>query len=146
MIQLKTTCLALSLLLLTAATSAHATQIKVFKSPYCGCCTAWSEHLRQNGFKVEEILQDDMAAVKRLLGVPTQLESCHTAIVDGYVIEGHVPANDIKRLLEERPKQAKGLSVPNMPIGSPGMEQGEHKDKYDTILFGSQGTKTFASH
>ncbi|SCA57000.1 conserved exported hypothetical protein [Candidatus Terasakiella magnetica] len=137
----------LALLLFSAPSHAgQGAEIKVFKSPYCSCCTAWSEHLRENGFDVSEIKRDDMEAVKRQLGVPQQLESCHTALIDGYVIEGHVPADDIKRLIKERPKGAKGLSVPGMPIGSPGMEQGNHKDKYTTIIFGPEGMGAFARH
>ncbi len=138
---------ALSLALLFTFTlgHAHATEVTVYKSPWCGCCTAWSEHLRENGFTVKEIKREDMDSVKRDLGVPERLESCHTATVEGYVIEGHVPASDIRRLLKEKPN-AKGLSVPGMPIGSPGMEQGDQKDRYTTVIFGDEGLGAFARH
>lgn len=119
--------------------------VTVYKSPYCGCCTAWSTHLRESGFRVKEIKHDDMDSIKRMLGVPQPLESCHTAMVDGYVIEGHVPASDIKRLLAERPK-SRGLSTPGMPIGSPGMEQGDHKEPYAVIQFGQGEMTVFSRH
>jgi len=126
--------------------SAHASEeVTVYKSPYCGCCTAWSEHMRDNGFTVTEIKREDMGAIKKQLGVPAQLESCHTAMVDGYVLEGHVPADDVKRLLAERP-DAHGLSVPGMPMGSPGMEQDGMKDPYTTILFDKGNMSAFARH
>ena len=119
MTYLKTLAIALAVIFFSPLNTAHASsEITVYKSPYCGCCTAWSEHLRENGFKITEIKREDMDTVKRDLGVPERLESCHTAMVDGYVIEGHVPANDIKRLLDEKPK-AKGLSVPACPSGLP---------------------------
>jgi len=146
MTYLKTLAIALAVIFFSPLSTAHASsEITVYKSPYCGCCTAWSEHLRENGFKVTEIKREDMDTVKRDLGVPERLESCHTAMVDGYVIEGHVPAGDIKRLLEEKPK-AKGLSVPGMPIGSPGMEQGDQKDRYVTIIFDDDNMSAFARH
>lgn len=88
---------------------------------------------------------DDLSPVKTRLGVPQELQSCHTAEIDGYVIEGHVPAADIERLLEERP-DATGIAVPGMPVGSPGMEYGERKDPYDVILFGGDEQKVYASH
>ncbi len=135
----------LATLLFSPMAHADNPKVTVYKSPYCGCCTAWSEHLRDNGFDVTEIKREDMTSVKTKLGVPAQLESCHTAMVDGYVIEGHVPADDIKRLLKERP-DAHGLSVPGMPIGSPGMEQGDHKDRYTTVIFGKEGMGAFARH
>jgi hypothetical protein len=93
----------------------------VHKSPTCGCCGLWVEHMQQAGFSVEVIETEDLAPVKERLGVPYGKGSCHTAEVDGYVIEGHVPAEDIRRLLAERPK-ARGLVLPGMPLGSPGME------------------------
>jgi len=135
----------LTAFVLSPLAHADTNEITVFKSPYCGCCTAWSQHLRENGFDVTEIKRDDMDAIKRQLGVPQKMESCHTARIDGYVIEGHVPASDIKRLLSERPK-AIGLSAPGMPIGSPGMEQGDHKERYSTILFDKDSYKAFSHH
>lgn len=144
MAYIKTFFVSLTLLFLTGL--AQAAEITVYKSPYCGCCTAWSEHLRENGFDVTEIKHEDMDSIKRQLGVPERLESCHTAMVDGYIIEGHVPAGDIKKILKEKPKGAKGLSVPGMPIGSPGMEQGNQKDPYVTVIFGENGMGAYARH
>ena len=110
--------------------------VTVYKSPTCGCCSMWVEHLEASGFEVESIARTDMGAVKDSLGVPSHLSSCHTGVVDGYVVEGHVPAEQIKRLLDERP-DALGLSVPGMPIGSPGMEVGDQRDPYDVVLIGT---------
>ena len=111
--------------------------ITVYKSPTCGCCNKWISHLEDNGFKVEAINQSDMNSVKTDAGIPRQLASCHTAKVGGYLIEGHVPATDIKRLLKERPAVA-GLTVPGMPMGSPGME-GHRQDNYDVLTFTRTG-------
>jgi hypothetical protein len=113
----------------------------VYKSPTCGCCGKWVEHMREAGFKVETTDVEDVAAVKKKFGLPAGLGSCHTAIVDGYVVEGHVPAEEVKRLLEERPEVA-GLAVPGMPIGSPGMEQGDRVDSYEILTFDSEGRTT----
>lgn len=101
-------------------------------------------HLREHGFEVRTIDSKDLAAVKASLNVPGELTSCHTALVGGYVIEGHVPAADVQRLLRERPAVA-GLAVPGMPEGSPGME-GARRDPYDVIAFGKTGTRIFASY
>jgi hypothetical protein len=106
-------------LLGASAAMAQATVVEVFKSPYCGCCGKWVEHLRQNGFEVKAHDVEDVPAVRQKLGMPDRLGSCHTAKIGGYVVEGHVPAADIQRLLKEKPK-ALGLSVPSMPPGSPG--------------------------
>lgn len=120
--------------------------VTVYKHPQCGCCNKWIKHLEENGFVVQPRLELKQAERQTALGVPTALRACHTAIVDGYVVEGHVPANDIKRLLRERPK-ARGLAVPGMPIGSPGMEQGVRVDPYDVLLFDESGkATTFAHH
>lgn len=108
-------------LLGASAAMAQVTAVEVFKSPYCGCCGKWVEHLQQNGFKVNAHDVEDVPAVRQKLGMPDRLGSCHTAKIGGYVVEGHVPAADIQRLLKEKPK-ALGLSVPSMPPGSPGME------------------------
>lgn len=112
--------------------------IDVYKSPTCGCCTKWIDHLKANGFAVRSHDTADVAQHKQRLGIPAEYGSCHTAQIGGYVIEGHVPARDIKRLLKEKP-QARGLTVPGMPVGSPGMEQGGHKDAYDVILLDKRG-------
>ncbi len=119
--------------------------ITVFKSPTCGCCTKWVSHLQDNGFKVKAINRSDMNGVKSDAGIPRKLASCHTAMVGGYIIEGHVPADDIKRLLKERPDVA-GLTVPGMPMGSPGME-GPRQDKYSVLTFTETGkTTVFERH
>ena len=109
------------------------------KSPYCGCCGGWSKYMEANGFKVTEKLHDNMNAVKSRLGLNNpNLYSCHTAEIDGYVFEGHIPAEDIKAFLDDPPKEAKGLTVPDMPIGSPGMEHGEERDSYTVYAFNGQ--------
>jgi hypothetical protein len=118
-------------------------KVLVSKDPSCGCCGAWAEHLRRAGFPVEVIETTNVNAVKRRLGVPADLTSCHTAEVQGYVIEGHVPASAVLRLLEEKP-QATGLAVPGMPIGSPGMEQGPPSayQRYNVLAFTRAGVTT----
>lgn len=119
--------------------------IEVWKSPDCGCCAEWVKHLQANGFKVK-VNDTGNNAVRARLGMPSKLGSCHTAQVGGYVIEGHVPAPDIKRLLAEKPA-ALGLAVPGMPIGSPGMEMGDRRDPYDVLLIGRDGgTRVFQPH
>ncbi|MGL4397354.1 MAG: DUF411 domain-containing protein [Hyphomicrobium sp.] len=115
--------------------------IRVSKQPKCGCCTKWVDHLQSNGFSATSVEVAGLDALKARLGVPKSLASCHTAEIDGYVIEGHVPAAAITRLLAERPK-AIGLAVPGMPVGSPGMEGGE-PEIYDVILFTRDGTQSF---
>lgn len=122
-----------------------AKEVVVYKNPSCGCCSKWADHLETSGFAVEVKTVNDMADVKERFGTPWQLESCHTALIDGYVIEGHVPAREITRLLAERP-EAMGLAVPGMPAGSPGME-GRYTDAYDVILFRSDGsTEVYARY
>jgi hypothetical protein len=120
-------------------------KLTVFKSPTCGCCQAWADHMKRASFSVEIVQAEDLSPIKARLGVPQVLEACHTATVDGYVIEGHVPAGDVKQLLRERPK-ATGLAVPGMPIGSPGMEQGNQREPFKTILFGETGYHVFGNH
>ena len=117
-----------------------STEVLVYKSPACGCCTLWAEHMEENGFTVETREVTDLTDMKRTSGVPQDLFSCHTAIVDGYVIEGHVPADLIRKLLEERP-EVLGLAVPGMPRGSPGME-GARKDPYQVLTFDREGKTT----
>jgi hypothetical protein len=117
----------------------------MFKSSACVCCGKWAKHLQESGFTVEEIETHDLVSVKRRYGVPPQFSTCHTAVVSGYVVEGHVPAPDIQRLLRERPP-ALGLVVPGMPLGSPGME-GVVSRAYDVLLFDAAGrTKVYAHH
>lgn len=118
---------------MTSAFAAEA-DVTVHKDPNCGCCSGWVDHLRAAGFSVDAQDTTDLARVKQQYGVPVELASCHTAIVGSYVIEGHVPALAIRRLLAERP-DAKGLAVPGMPVGSPGMEGGTPQP-YAVVLFG----------
>jgi hypothetical protein len=120
--------------------------VQVWRSPTCGCCHLWVQHLEEEGFDVEVNDVMDMATVKREHGVPGHLQSCHTALVDGYLVEGHVPAADMKRLLTERPEVA-GISVPGMPVGSPGMEQGDEREPYSVFAFQKDGSYgVFQSH
>ncbi len=114
--------------------SAGPVPITVYRNPSCSCCKAWVSHLKTNGFQVEDIVTPDVAAKKRELGLPAQLASCHTGVVNGYVVEGHVPADDVKRLLRLKPEIA-GLAVPGMPAGSPGMETSGPQDQFDVIAF-----------
>ncbi|MFC5302642.1 DUF411 domain-containing protein [Azospira restricta] len=127
------------------ALASPATPVEVYKSPYCGCCTEWVEHLRKNGFAVTTHDVDDVPAARKKLGMPERLGSCHTARIGNYVVEGHVPAADIQRLLKEKPK-ALGLAVPGMPPGSPGMES-PRPVPYQTLLVQPDGsTRVFAQH
>lgn len=112
--------------------------ITVYRSPSCGCCGKWIEHLEKHQFKVTDIKTEEINAVKRKYRVPPQLASCHTALVGGYVIEGHVPAGDIKELLKTKPAVA-GLSVPGMPVGTPGMEMGGKKEPFAVMSFDGKG-------
>lgn len=122
-----------------------AAEMVVYRSPACGCCTAWVEHMREAGFQVRVEDRTDLAPVKAEMGVPADLSSCHTARVGGYVIEGHVPADDVRRLLAEEP-DVKGLAVPGMPVGSPGME-GPNPEPYSVVAFdGEGGREVFARH
>lgn len=121
-------------------------KVVVTKDPNCGCCGGWVEHMKAAGFPVEVVTTPQVNRVKVHLGVPDDLASCHTAEVGGYVIEGHVPADAVKRLLAEKP-QGRGLAVPGMPVGSPGMEvEGMASDTYEVVLFGPAGQKTFARY
>lgn len=115
----------------------NAQQIAVYKSPTCGCCKKWINHLENNGFDVTAHDTNNVDAIKQEHGVAPHLASCHTALVNGYIIEGHVPADTIQRLLKEKPVAA-GLAVPGMPMGSPGME-GPRKDPYNVLLFNRSG-------
>ncbi|MEX2516630.1 MAG: DUF411 domain-containing protein [Gammaproteobacteria bacterium] len=108
--------------------------ITVYRSPHCDCCHKWIKHLERHDFVVEDKTTSELGMIKSRFGVPRNMASCHTAIIDGYVIEGHVPADDIKRLLLDRP-QITGLSVPQMPVGTPGMEVGDRKDDFAVIQF-----------
>ena len=129
-------------LVLTLATTAHAGPpvVVVEKSPTCGCCSGWVDHMRASGFEVEvrDVTPERLEMTKSVLGVAPEYQSCHTAVVDNYVIEGHVPAADVRRLLAERPS-AMGLAVPGMTIGSPGMEMDGEREPYDVLLL-NRGT------
>jgi hypothetical protein len=134
------------LALLATAGNAAAATLVVTKSATCGCCKHWVEHMKKAGFTVEVREVEDVTPTARRLGVPDSLRSCHTSEIGGYVLEGHVPAADVKRLLATKPKAA-GLSVPGMVMGSPGMEHGGHSQPYQVVLFDKSGkTKVFASH
>jgi len=135
----------LILLLLTAifplssfAAELVQTDIKVYRSPTCQCCHKWINHLEDNKFNVIDMLTNNMASVKDAVQLPNKMTSCHTAIIDGYIIEGHVPASDIRRLLAEKPDIA-GLSVPQMPVGTPGMEMDKRKDNFIVFQFKKEG-------
>ena len=119
--------------------------ITVYKDPNCGCCKNWVEHLIKHGYTVSTKDTRGMNEIKRTLGVPPKVEACHTGLVNGYLIEGHVPAADIDRLLKQKPRVA-GLAVPGMPMGSPGME-GPRTQHYEVLSFERNGkTRVFASH
>jgi hypothetical protein len=120
------------------ASAANAAQLTVHKSPYCGCCAKWIEHVEKHGFTVKVVETQDMASVKKRLGVPDGLASCHTTEAGGYFIEGHVPAADIQRLLAQKPRAA-GIAVPGMPLGAPGMEAGDQRQPYATMLVSKAG-------
>jgi len=113
-------------------------EITVYRSPSCGCCGQWISHIEKHGFEVKDIKTDDMETIKRQNNLPSELASCHTAIIDGYVMEGHIPADDIKRFLSQK-STMKGLAVPNMPIGSPGMESNNIKQPFAVLSFNNQG-------
>jgi hypothetical protein len=121
--------------------------VEVFKTPTCGCCSQWVEHLRQSGFTVRTTDLNDLTDIKKSRGVPEQVQSCHTAVVNGYVVEGHVPADDIHRMLKEKPAIA-GIAVGGMPLGSPGMDfPGTKAQAYNVMSFDKSGaTRVFAKH
>lgn len=128
----------------TKSTAAR-TAVTVYKTPACGCCGKWVEHMEANGFAATTTNLADLSEIKAKHGVPARLNSCHTSLVGGYVIEGHVPAADIRRLLKERPKIV-GLAAPGMPAGAPGMDV-PNSPAYDVLAFDKDGnTKVFASH
>lgn len=138
--------IALAAGLMMLATAAHAATLTVYKSASCGCCAKWVEHVQKHGFTVKTVNVDDIMAVKAKAGIPDKLASCHTTMVGGYVVEGHVPAADIKKLLASKPK-ARGIAVAGMPMGSPGMEHGDHREPFKTVLIKADGsTAVFASH
>ena len=130
----------------TAEEAVTDKEMTVYRSPTCSCCGKWIEHAKQNHFKINDIVSDDMSAIKQKYGVPEKLASCHTAVVDGYVIEGHVPAADIEKLLQTKPDVV-GIAAPGMPMGSPGMEMGSRQDDYDVMSFDKAGnSQVFSAH
>ena len=126
---------------------AGAKSVVVYKDPTCGCCTGWVGHLRRAGFSASVVEQSDLTAIRARYGVPEAALSCHTAVIDGYFVEGHVPAEDIDRLIRLKP-MARGLAVPGMPMGSPGMESPDgRREPYDVLLIMRDGSSsTFAHH
>jgi hypothetical protein len=134
---------------LTVRAQAALPLVEVYKSPTCGCCKQWIKHLEANGFKVKAIDVEETLSFRARFGMPDRYGSCHTALIGGYVVEGHVPGREIKRLLREKPG-AVGIAVPGMPIGSPGMDGPEYngvKDRYDVLLVGGQGAASvYASY
>ncbi|MBW8830778.1 MAG: DUF411 domain-containing protein [Burkholderiales bacterium] len=137
---------AAALVAIPAVAAAALPQVEVFKSPYCECCSAWVEHMRAAGFDVKVTIVNDTTAARKRLGIPDKFGSCHTATVGGYVLEGHVPAIEVKKLLAAKPA-AVGLAVPGMPPGSPGMEVGARQDPYHVFLIDKSGRETvFASY
>lgn len=139
---------ALPLASLARQAAAPRVLVEVWKDPNCGCCGDWVQHLQDHGFAVK-VNEGGNAAMRTRLGIPQRLGSCHTGLVGGYAVEGHVPAADIRRLLEEKP-QGVGLAVPGMPVGSPGMDgpaYGNRRDPYDVLLvLKDGGTRTFSSY
>jgi hypothetical protein len=129
------------------ACAAQAASFTMYRDANCGCCLAWAKHVEgSDEHNVKSVDHPDMALVKADNGVPGDLQSCHTAIVEGYVIEGHVPIADVERLLAERPAGVKGLAVAGMPMGSPGMEHGNHRQAFQVVAFGPEGRSVWASY
>ena len=138
----------LNILAITTAVASDGLvrDIVVYKNPECGCCTKWVKYLQDNNYNVTIEHTRDVLAVKKRLGVPEKLAACHTAVIDGYVIEGHITHRDIKRLLLFRP-DIKGIAVPGMPVGTPGMESGSTVQPYNVMSFDEQGTmEVFVEH
>ncbi|MGB4073892.1 DUF411 domain-containing protein [Pseudomonas sp.] len=125
------------------ANASEALTIDVHRDPHCGCCKAWISHLQDNGFKVNDHVEDNMSALKQRLGVPPRLASCHTGVIDGQFVEGHVPAADILKLRQQ--PDLLGAAVPGMPTGSPGMERGDIRDAYQVIDLDKQGKERVIS-
>lgn len=122
----------------TEAQAANLPEATVYRDPACTCCGGWIDHLKAKGFPVKNVPTADMMTFKQEHGVTDELASCHTAIINGYVVEGHVPSDDIKRLLAQKP-DIKGIAVPGMPVGTPGMEMGNKKDSFAVVAFDKQG-------
>jgi hypothetical protein len=130
-----------------AAAAEADSSFVMWRDPGCGCCLEWAKRMQTAfGRPLRIVAAPDMAAIKTARGVPVPLRSCHTALVAGYVIEGHVPPADIKRLIASRDRTVRGLAVPGMPMGSPGMEHGSHSEPYQVMAFGRGGQRVFANH
>jgi hypothetical protein len=131
--------------LVTMPSRAATETLEMYKTPWCGCCTVWADHMQEAGFTVNVTAIEDIEPLKVKAGVPADLASCHTAFIGGYVVEGHVPAKDIRRLLAEKP-QATGLAVPGMPMGSPGMETDGPIDSFEVVLFSPASRTVFSRY
>ncbi len=130
----------------TGVQAANLPAAIMYRDPNCTCCGGWMKHMQSQGFQVKNVPTADMISLKQQYGVTDDLASCHTAIIDGYVVEGHVPSDDIKRLLAQKP-DIKGIAVPGMPVGTPGMESGNIHDSYAVVSFDKQGqTKVFKQY
>ncbi|MGB3137184.1 MAG: DUF411 domain-containing protein [Nodosilinea sp.] len=138
--------IAIALGIAAPAWAAGEPELMVYRSPTCRCCASWINHMKDAGFHVQDIVTGDMASIKAERGVPKAAASCHTAIAAGYIIEGHVPASDVQRLLSERPNLL-GIAAPGMPVGSPGMEMGDRVDPFTVVSFTQSGeTAAYAEH
>lgn len=138
---------ALQMLAVLPLFGCSSAQAKVYHDPECGCCKKWMDLLAKDGrYSLQTISATDRSALHRQLGIPRELASCHTAIIDGYAFEGHVPLGDVARVLAERPSDILGLAVPEMPVGSPGMESPSGAEPYSVIAFGRNGLKIYASY
>ena len=131
----------------SAATASVPLEITVYRDPFCNCCEGWIDYLTNQGFQPTSVKTSTIDTLKQQYGVPNDLVSCHTAVINGYVVEGHVPADDIKRLLAEQPNDVAGISVPGMPIGTPGMESGDVLEPFTVFSFDKQGnTQVFKKY
>ncbi|MCW8327934.1 DUF411 domain-containing protein [Photobacterium sp. SDRW27] len=139
--------IALSLLTTSSFAIAQVTKGINYQSPYCGCCKEWVKHMEDNGFEMEVVYEQDLTPKKIELGIRPEYASCHTAEIEGYTFEGHVPASEIQRFIESKPTRMIGLAVPGMPMGSPGMEYDDKKDPYDVLAFDKNGkTMVWSRH
>ena len=125
---------------------AEATSLKVYKNPQCGCCSKWVDHMSSAGFSTKTQDQNDLSTLKQDYGIAPQYQSCHTGIANGYVFEGHIPAEQVQRFLAAPPEGAIGLAVPGMPIGSPGMAMGDRVQEYDVLLLKKDGSSEVFAH
>ncbi len=137
----------LQMLAVTPLAACQAAQASIYHDPECGCCTKWTQLLVADGrYSLTMIPTTDRSDLHRKIGLPAQLAACHTAVIGGYAFEGHVPLADIARLLSERPADVAGLTVPGMPVGSPGMESEGHRDNFSVLAFGTFGTREYSRY